>query len=81
MIEKQNVTLSIPKNLLRKAKIVATEQETSLSGLMIALLTELVEENEQYDAAKQRYLALLAEDDDLGTGGTITWARESLHER
>ena len=81
MIEKQNVTLSLPKSLLRQAKIVATEQKKSLSGLMIELLTELVEHKEEYAAAKRRHLALLAEDNDLGTNGKITWTRESLHER
>jgi hypothetical protein len=81
MIEKQNVTLSLPKGLLRKAKMVAIEQETSLSGLMVDLLTEFVERKEAYAEARQRHLALLAEETDLGTYGRSNWTRDSLHER
>ncbi|NJN84556.1 MAG: CopG family transcriptional regulator [Caldilineaceae bacterium] len=81
MIEKQNVTLSLPKNLLRKAKMVALDQETSLSGLMVDLLTELVDRREQYTFAKETHLATLAEGLDMGTNGEIVWTRESLYER
>lgn len=81
MIEKQNVTLSLPKKLLRKAKIMAIEHDTSLSGLMVDLLTEVVEQREQYMIAKRKHLALLAEGVDLGTDGSSNWSRESLHER
>jgi hypothetical protein len=81
MIEKQNVTLSLPKSLLRKAKIAAIEHETSLSGLMVELLTEFVEHKEQYANAKRHYLVLLAKETDLGTQGESNWTRESLHER
>lgn len=81
MLEKQNVTLSIPKTILRKAKIMAVEQDTSLSGLMIELLTNLVEKGDKYADAKRTYLACLAQNTDLGTGGTMNWTRESLHDR
>ena len=81
MIEKQNITLSLPKNILRKAKIIAIEHDTSLSGLMVELLTRLVEDEDQYARAKQRHLAWLAQGTDLGTNGNISWSRESLHER
>ncbi len=81
MIEKQNVTLSLPKSLIRKAKIMAIDHETSLSGLMVELLTDLVEKNEQYAIAKRKHLAMLAEEIELGTNGKVDWKRESLHER
>lgn len=81
MIEKQNVTLSLPKSLLRKAKIMAIDHETSLSGLMVELLTESVEQKEQYATTKRKHLALLAEGVDMGTNGNINWTRDSLHER
>jgi hypothetical protein len=81
MIEKQNVTLSLPKGLLRKAKMMAIEHETSLSGLMVELLTEFVEGKEAYNNAKHHHLALLAEETDLGTYGRSGWTRDSLHDR
>ncbi len=81
MIEKQNVTLSLPKNILHKAKIIAIEHDTSLSGLMVELLTNLVEQGDRYAKAKQEHLAWLAQGVDLGTEGNIPWMRESLYER
>ncbi len=81
MVEKQNVTLSLPKNILRKAKIIAIEHDTSLSGLMVELLTNLVEQEERYANAKRQHLAWLAQGADLGTDGNISWSRKSLHER
>jgi hypothetical protein len=45
------------------------------------LLREMVERETGYDAARQHDLARLREGTDLGTGGRITWSRDSLHER
>ena len=80
-MEKQNITLSLPKHILRKAKKMAIDHDTSLSGLMVDLLTNLVEQEEQYEIAKQEHLAWLAQGTDLGTHGNISWSRESLYER
>jgi hypothetical protein len=77
----QNVTLSIPKDILRKAKILAVNKNTSLSGLLTQTLTDLVEHQEAYDQARQRNLTLLKSGFDLGTRGQIAWKREELHER
>jgi hypothetical protein len=77
----QNVTLSIPKNVLRKAKILAIQKNTSLSGLLTQTLIELVSEQESYEKAKQRNIKLLEKGMNLGTQGDITWNREDLHER
>lgn len=81
MVEKQNITLSLPKSLLRKAKIIAIGRDTSLSGLLADTLIELVEREDQYEIAKQRQLTWLDQGMDLGTEGKIGWSRESLHER
>jgi hypothetical protein len=77
----QNVTLSIPKNVLRKAKILAIQKNTSLSGLLTQTLIELVAEQESYEKARQRNIKLLEKGLNLGTQGNITWNREDLHER
>ena len=37
-MDRQNVTLSLPKSLLKKAKIVAAQEEKSLSELMREML-------------------------------------------
>ena len=77
----QNVTLAIPRHILRKAKILAVQKNTSLSGLLTQTLTELVEHQETYDQARTRNVKLLKTGVDLGTQGKITWKREELHER
>jgi hypothetical protein len=77
----QNVTLAIPKNILRKAKILAIQKNTSLSGLLTQTLTDLVAHQEAYEQARQRNLALLKSGLNLGTQGRIPWKREEFHER
>lgn len=76
----QNVTLAIPKNVLRKAKILAVQKNTSLSGLLTQTLTDLVAHQEAYEQAQQRNLALLKSGLNLGTHGKTPWKREELHE-
>ena len=77
----QNVTLAIPKSVLRKAKILAVQKNTSLSALLTQTLTELVAHQEAYEQARQRNLVLLKSGFDLGTQGRLPWKREDLHER
>ena len=79
-MEYQNVTLSLPKEVLKKAKILAIEQDSSLSGLMSRLLEELVSKRDAYCEAREHHLAVF-EKLDLGTGGHVDWSREGLHER
>jgi hypothetical protein len=80
-LETQNVTLSIPKEILRKAKILAVQRNASLSSLLCQALEDLVAKDEGYELARQRSLASLERGSDLGTGGQIGWKREDLHER
>jgi len=80
-METQNVTLSIPKRILVKAKLIAVRENTSLSGLLTRTLQDIVEQDEGYERARQHHLNLLKHAPDLGTQGTIFWKREDLHER
>lgn len=80
-MDKQNVTLSIPKDVLQKAKIQAIERNTSLSNLLTQALIDIVEKADQYELAKERQLAWLQQGFDMGTDGIINWTREELHER
>jgi hypothetical protein len=77
----QNITLSLPEEDLREARILAARRGTSVSQLLARVLRETVERETGYDAARERSLALLREGADLGTGGRVTWSREDLHER
>ena len=77
----QNVTLSIPKDILRKAKILAVNRNTSLSGLLTQTLTDLVAHQEAYEQARQHNLTLLKTGFNLGTKGHVNWKREEIHAR
>jgi hypothetical protein len=45
---KQNVTISLTRQTLRKAKILAARRETSISGLLASQIEVLVGEEEAY---------------------------------
>ena len=81
MEKTQNVTLALPKNILRKAKILAVQRNTSLSGLLTQTLVEIVSRQDDYNQARQHNLAMLKEGFDLGTQGQKSWIRKELHER
>jgi len=80
-MNRQNVTLSLPKSLLKKAKVVAAGREKSLSELLRESLEEKVREANGYKKARQRQLKLLKEGLDLGTKGDIATTRDEVHER
>ena len=80
-MNKQNVTLSLPKALLRKAKMLAASRDESLSELLRESLETKVREASGYKKARTRQLRLLEKGLDLGTGGRIGVSRDDLHER
>ena len=80
-MERQNVTLSLPKSLLRKAKAVAAEEDKSLSEFIRESLHEKIEKDTGYKEAMERQIKLMKKGFDLGTKGHITWTREELYER
>ena len=78
---KQNITLSLPKDLLSQTKLIAVKRQTSVSGLMIEALKELVERETAYSSARSRQLDWMEQGFDMGTEGRASWTREELHER
>jgi hypothetical protein len=77
----QNITLALPKALLKRAKRIAADRETSVSALLVEALAGAVDHVDRYQAARRRHLATLDSGRDLGTGGRRTWTRQSLHDR
>jgi hypothetical protein len=77
----QNITLSLPEEDLREARVLAARRGTSVSQFLARMLREAVERETGYDAARNHSLATLREGMDLGTGGRINWSRDDLHER
>ncbi len=80
-MQRQNITLSLPRELIKRAKIAAIRRDTSLSNLMRQALEAVVEKEESYESAMKRHLQILEEGLDLKLKGQISWTREELHER
>ena len=80
-MEQQNVTVSLPADLLREARHLAVDQGVSLSRFIALLLEQEVEGRRRYQAAKDRQVSLMRAGLPLGTQGRITWKRSELHER
>ena len=76
----QNITLSIRKDILHKAKIIAVKRNTSLSGLMKAYLEQLVSEEEGYQQAQEFCLREMKKGYEINAKPS-TYTREDLHER
>jgi hypothetical protein len=79
--ENRNITLSLPRELLRQIKRLAADRDTSVSAMMIEALKSLADEDRRYSAARKQALAALRTARSLGTGGRRTWSRDELHER
>ena len=81
MKDTQNITLALPRALLKRAKRLAADRETSVSALMAEALAAAVDDEGRYAAARRRHVAGLATAADLGTRGRPSWTRDSLHQR
>jgi hypothetical protein len=77
--EKQNVTISLDRQTVRMAKILAAKRSTSISGLLARQIEILVGEEEAYERAERLAMSLLEQGFHLG--GVIQATRDELHER
>ena len=80
-MERQNITLSIPKGTLKKAKHLAVAKDQSLSGLLTNYIEDLVRKEEQYEKGQRQQLKLMEAGIDFGLKGAVNWSREDTHER
>jgi hypothetical protein len=76
---KQNVTVSLSQQTLRKAKILAARRGSSISGLLAQQIEILVGEEEAYERAERQAALLL--DQGFHLGGVIRASRDEWHER
>lgn len=76
---KQNITLSLDKDLIKRSKILAAQNETSVSKMLGDMLKEAVMNADLYEASKRDALQNLKKGFHLG--GKITWKREDLYDR
>lgn len=78
MQARQNLTVQLDRETIRKAKILAAKQGTSVSGLIAAQIQASVQAEDAYEAARRGALELLERGFHLG-GGHVK--RDELYER
>jgi hypothetical protein len=75
----QNVTVSLDRKTIQKAKVIAARRSTSISGLLARQIELLAGEEEAYERAERRALAFL--DQGFHLGSVPRANRDELHER
>jgi hypothetical protein len=76
---KQNVTVRLDRRTLRMAKVLAARRNTSISRMLAEQIETLVGEDDAYEQARRRALALL--ESGFHLGGRIESSRDEWHER
>lgn len=77
----RNITLSLPEDLLKQARVIAAKRDTSVSRLVADTLREIVERESGYEEARREYMAIVDQGFDLGGKGKVRYTRDELHDR
>lgn len=75
----KNVTVSLPDEVYRRARVKAAERDTSVSALVRDLLTEIAGEETDYERRKRLQDEVMASIRNFRAGDRLT--REEIHER
>ena len=78
-METQNITLSLPKSILRKIKLLAAQRQSSVSRLLIQAAENMLAEETEYETARMRQTKLMEKGFNLGFRKPAN--RDELHER
>ena len=78
-VKRQNVTISLNRTTLQKARVLAARRSTSISGLLAEQIEILDGEQEAYERAERQAKILL--DKGFHLGGVVRVSRDELHER
>jgi hypothetical protein len=76
---KRNITLSLEKDLITKARVLSARRMVSVSKLLGDEVTRIIEEEEKYEESRQIAISLLKKGYHLGSKSIAD--REALHER
>jgi hypothetical protein len=79
-METQNFTLRLPKELIRKAKILAAQRDTSVSTLLTEQIEALVKHDLEYQTAWAHWKELV-QTLRLSNEGRPYPSRDEAHER
>lgn len=75
---KQDITVSLDREVLRKVKVLAARRGISTNGFLARQIEKLVSDDEAYEQAKREALTLL--DKGFHLGGKIPARRDEWHE-
>lgn len=78
--EMRNLTVSVPKSLVRDAKVEAAKRDESLNRFVREAIEEKLRRSSSYEESKKRHLQILEGGFDMGSLGRLP-PREELHER
>jgi HSP90 family molecular chaperone len=76
---RQNLTVSLSREIIHKAKVLAAKRSTTISGLVADQIEKLTVHDEDYEQAHREALKLM--NSGLRMGGGASVSREELHER
>jgi hypothetical protein len=79
-VETRNITLSLPVDLLRSARVYAAQRDTTINRIVRELLEEALTSESRERAAADKLLAI-AENGPYFTADPASIRREELHER
>jgi len=74
-----NLTITVDDEILRRARVRALEQDTSLNGLLRDYLSAFAAVGSTWDQATDAILRLSAQS--RSSRGDRHWTRDELHER
>ncbi len=78
-MDTQNITLSLPKSVLRRIKILAARRQSSVSRLLPQAAEDMLAEETEYEAARKRQTRLMEKGFNLGFRKPTS--RDELHDR
>lgn len=79
MSSSQNLTVSLDKEVIRRARVLAAKRGTSISKLVAEHIRAMIADDDRYEIAQVKALALL--ETGFALGGEIHGSRDELHER
>ena len=74
---KQNLTVQLDAEVIRRAKVLAARRGTSVSGLVAQQLEELTAADERYQRARESALRMMEQ---AQARGGRQWTRDELYE-
>ncbi|MPZ53526.1 MAG: hypothetical protein GEU79_12475 [Acidimicrobiia bacterium] len=78
-MEHRNITLRLPSDLIRRAKMIAAARDTSITALVREYLSS-INGSDDYDEAWEAERRLMEKGLPMRVG-EVTWTRTDTHER